>query len=120
MIAENRKPEANHQIRIEYSQNTVPTNLEIALGAKITREPWTAETVRQDLPDVRVKTSAQAWGVLTGTAWAPREAIVICIVRGRLQEFATVSVHGYAYPQWQFSWEAIAHSLNSGNPLDGR
>jgi len=97
---------------------TVPTNLEIALGAEITREPWTAETVRQDLPDVRVKVDRISLGWPT-SAGKSNQNILTCGVCGRLNQFATVFVHGYAYPQWTFSWDAIAHSLNSGTPLVG-
>jgi hypothetical protein len=81
---------------------TIPSVLEQKLcGTPITYEPWSAETVRQDLPDVKVKLDGR---------------ILDCRTCGRLNEFATVFVHGYAM-QWQFSWHAIAHSLNSGRPL---
>jgi hypothetical protein len=84
---------------------TVPTTLEQRLfGTPITYSAHTAESVRQDLPAVQVKVGRK---------------VVDAMVCGRLNQYATVFVHGYAHPQWTFSWDAIAHSLNSGKPLDG-
>jgi hypothetical protein len=80
----------------------VPTVLEQLLtGTPITYSPWTAETVRKDLPEVQVNLNGR---------------VMACMVCGRLNEFATVFIHGYA-TQWQFSWSAIARSLNTGKPL---
>ena len=106
-------------MRHRYERVTIPSNLDVMLaGATITREPWTAQTVRQDLPDVRVKVDTVCFR--DNPAWAkPTGRIMTGQVRGRLYEFATVSIYGYAYPQWQFSWESIANSLNSGKPLEG-
>lgn len=96
---------------------TVPTVLEQKLfGTQITREPWTAETVRQGLPNVQVRYS----GILpkaNGTKEiVSTPQVITCGVCGRLNQFATVFVHGYAL-RWEFSWEAIAHSLKTGKPL---
>jgi len=85
---------------------TVPTVLEQKLfGTPITYSPHTAGSCREDLPAVRVKVDDGR--------------IFDCQTCGRLNEFATVFVHGYAFPNWQFSWQAIADSLNTGRPLNG-
>lgn len=81
---------------------TVPTVLEQQLlGTPITYSKWTADSVREDLPDVRVKVMGEV-----------KDARVC----GRLNQFAMVYLHGYP-ASWEFSWDAVAHSLNSGKPL---
>ena len=91
------------------------TNTHPVFGEPNSR-PWTPADVREYLPDVKVRFS----GVLplsNGTKQTINVPQVIdCITCGRLNEFATVRVHGYAL-SWQFSWDAIARSLNTGKPL---
>ena len=81
-----------------------PTVLEQKLfGATVTREAWTPATVREDLPDVTVR-------------FRGRE--VQCITFGRQCDFARVQLQGARdVPAWEFSWDAIARSLNTGRPL---
>ena len=75
-------------------------------------EPWTIATVKRDLPSVSIR-------IVKGK-------IVTGRVSGRLNQFATVSVpntgtlhsNSIIFADGQFSWEAIAHSLNSGKPLN--
>ena len=85
---------------------TIPSILEQKLfGTPITYAPWSAYKVREELPDVQVNHNG---------------SILDCRVAGRLNSYATVfSSTGSAFPRWQFSWEAIANSLNSGRPLNG-
>lgn len=86
----------------------VPTVLEQKLfGTQVTREEWTAKTVRQDLPDVQVKFMQ-----------AGKPVVITCIVSGRKETYATVRPfsNGSAM-SWSFSWDAIARSLNTGRPL---
>ncbi len=70
---------------------------------------WTIEKVKEELPKVKVKIGGER---LDGE------------VNGRLLPFAKVSVwfppdkvrKGF-YVDWEFSWQAIVNSLNSGEPL---
>lgn len=73
--------------------------------------PWTVESVKRLLPSVRVHTGKRKFA--TGR------------VSGRLNRFATVTVdncfrHGSNDPwmDFEFSWEAIVHSLNNGTALE--
>ncbi len=66
----------------------------------------TIAEIKRDLPQVQVKIGKKK-------VWAR--------ISGRLNQFATVSL-GYStaaqtWVDFSFSWEAIAHSLNSGKPL---
>lgn len=69
---------------------------------------WTVSEVKDKLPDVRVVGN-------TGKEYKAS-------VRGRRERFAYVSVDT---PEWgpvatEFTWEAVAASLNSGYPLKWR
>ncbi len=63
---------------------------------------WTGADVREYLPDVLLVHNAR---------------VVNARVCGRLNQFATVFIHGYHY-SWQFAWDTIAHSINTGKPLN--
>lgn len=70
-------------------------------------EQWTPEQVREALPQV---------SVLFHHNGAPIE--ILCIVSGRKNKFATVRPFEFgSATEWTFSWDAIAHSLNTGNAL---
>ena len=69
---------------------------------------WDEKSVRENLPDVKVKMG---------------ETILDCHVRGRLNQFASVSTKidpstgkgGDYIGDW--SWAAVARSLNNQSPL---
>lgn len=71
----------------------------------------TIEQVKRELPNVKVRIGRK---VATGR------------VSGRLNKFATVSVTNEGtlhrntpiWMDWQFSWEAIAHAVTTGEPLN--
>lgn len=73
---------------------------------------WTVAKVKHELPHVAIRISRR---IVTGRT------------SGRLNPFCTVTVWNEGtlhcasilYKDWHFSWEAIAHSLNTGIPLDG-
>jgi hypothetical protein len=73
---------------------------------------WTAQRVRDELPDVDVKIGKK---------------VLRARLSGRLNAFATVSVTNSGTPRrgwqlfmdWHFSWDTIARCLNSGKPLIG-
>ena len=62
----------------------------------------TRDSVREYLPDLKIKINGEV-----------KDARVC----GRLNQFGTVYLHGYA-GSWEFTWDAIAHSLNSRKPLE--
>jgi hypothetical protein len=64
---------------------------------------WSSETVKQELPDVKVIISFQG-----------KEYTVPATLHGRKNQFATVCWRD-GHAEW--SWAAIAYSLNSGNAL---
>lgn len=67
---------------------------------------WTAEKVRAELPDVKVRTTRKGQPVTA-------------VVRGRFNSFATVGIVETAIAA-EFTWDAVAASLNSGKPLEMR
>ena len=93
----------------------VPSNLQIALGIDTVKEfplPWTERRVREELPHVEVEVV-----VRTGRKTRLHKAIL----RGRelgypaahlLDEQGDITGENYL-----FSWAAIVHSLNTGEPL---
>ena len=66
--------------------------------------PWTPESVRRELPDVKIRLKDKT--IVTGS------------VRGRQNQFATVffKISGNDV-QEEFAWTTIARSLNNGTPL---
>ena len=64
---------------------------------------WTIEKVKSELPDVKVKIDGK---IYTGE------------VRGRLNDFATVTVF-FLSPgtMFTYSWETITRALNNNKPL---
>lgn len=58
---------------------------------------WTAERVKEELPNVPVQT------IVTGS------------VRGRLHKFATVYLPDGT--RIEVAWSTIAHALNTGTPI---
>jgi hypothetical protein len=72
---------------------------------------WSVADVKSELPMVRVRVG--------------KRNIIDAKVSGRLNEFASVSwanpspVKGSdLFPTFHFAWETIAHSLNTGRPLE--
>lgn len=70
---------------------------------------WTIARVKSELPDVRLQIGRK---------------IVSARLSGRLNQFATVSTTNDfprrgvpLFADWEFSWETIARSLNSGRAL---
>jgi hypothetical protein len=73
-------------------------------------EQWTVAQVKAKLPAVRVRVG--------------KRNIVDARLSGRLNQFATVSITNNfprsgvpLFADYQFAWETIAHSLNTGQPL---
>ena len=60
-------------------------------------EAWTAESVKEKLPDVPVKFNGKVY---------------IGRVLGRKNRFATVSIDDGR--EWEWNWETIATALNNG------
>jgi hypothetical protein len=74
---------------------------------------YTVDNVKESLPDVQIRISNE----LTND-------VVTAKVTGRKNPVATVSVSPATlavseWRDWQFSWEAVVHSLNTGEPLNG-
>ena len=71
---------------------------------------WTARRVREELPDVQVM--FRKLGV---------PCYIHCVVRGRKNRFATVRPFhiGSWSVSWEFAWDTIAHSMNTGEALRG-
>lgn len=68
---------------------------------------WTPETVKSQLPNVDVRFISAGMPIT-----------ISCVVRGRKNKFATVAPYEFgSATAWEFSWQAIANSLNSGKPL---
>ena len=85
----------------------VPTHLKVMLGLDTVREipaePWTAARARAEHPEVTVRHAGREYqGRVTGRGDCAR----VTIWRGP-QDWQT----------WEWSWSAIARSLNSGMPL---
>lgn len=65
---------------------------------------WTVQRVKDELPDVMVRVGGR------------KAQPVKAVVRGRLNRFATVGFLDSALAV-ECSWDAVANSLNSGQPL---
>lgn len=65
---------------------------------------WTAAKVRELLPDVKIKCGRKHY---TGRIY------------GRLNKFATITIwfEDRPYQDFTYSWDTIAHALNTGKPL---
>ena len=84
----------------------VPSNLQILLGIDTVRDipaaPWTAARAKAERPAVTIQHAGREYnGHVTG------------------KKFARVTIWRSAqdWQTWEWSWSAIARSLNSGKPL---
>lgn len=83
-----------------------PSTLQILLGIDTVRDipaaPWTAARAKTERPDVTVRHAGREYpGLVTGGRFAR-----VTIWRGPQD-----------WQVWEWSWPALARSLNSGKPL---
>ena len=90
----------------------VPSNLHIMLGLDTVHDIppalWTVARVKAERPDVTVRHAGREYqGRITGAAtYALGTYACVTIARSPTD-----------WQTWEWSWAAIAHHLNSGNPL---
>lgn len=98
--------------RLRHTQLHVPSNLQIMLGAdtvhELPAEPWTVARVKTERPSVTVRHAGREYqGRVTG------------VETYALGTYARVTIFRRAddWQTWEWSWSAVARSLNSGKPL---